>query len=219
VGRILKVSAAILLLGAVAYAGYLGWRVYDARQWAPAQVAALAGSLEPEAAALSKARLDILLAVEDPSFWTNDAWDFSTPGQGGTTLTQSLGKIVFFDRFRGAIDKIELMALSRWVLSALVPKETVLRAALAVARFGRDAKGPVIGFAEAARRWFGKELSGLSDREWLSLVAMLIAPLDLDPIGNAAANAERVRRIERLLAGICRPSGLMDHWLNGCAGN
>jgi monofunctional glycosyltransferase len=214
--RILKVAAMALVLSLCVSAAYLGWRVYEARQWAPDHVARLAAGLEPQAAAIPQERLAVLLAVEDPSFWTNDSWDFSTPGQGGTTLTQSLGKIVFFDRFRGMADKIELLVLSKWVLAAEVPKDTILKAALAVARFGRDADGPVIGFAEASRRWFGKELSNLSDREWTSLVAMLVAPRDLDPVRNAAANSERTARIEKLLAGGCRPDGLMDEQFDGC---
>jgi membrane carboxypeptidase/penicillin-binding protein PbpC len=217
-GRLLKGAGLLFAFAILAYAAYLGWRVYDARQWAPRRVSELAASLEPEAASISRERIEILLAVEDPSFWTNDSWDFSSPGQGGTTLTQSLGKIIFFERFRGEIDKPELMVLSKWVLASLVSKETILRASLAAARFGRDGKGPVIGFAEASRRWFGKEVSALDDREWLSLVAMLIAPRDLDPVKNPGANAERVRRIERLLSGACHPSGLMDQWLEGCAG-
>ena len=96
-------------------------------------------------------------------------------------------------------------------------QQRTLKAFLATAYFGRRDGRAVIGFGPAARAWFGRPLGGLGDGEFLSLVAMLVAPTTLDPVRHPAANAERVRRIRRLLADNCRPTGLRDVMLEGCA--
>src|SRR5687768_2515105 len=43
--------------------------------------------------------LDILLAVEDPGFYTHPGVDLITPGAGFTTITQGLVKQLFFGSF------------------------------------------------------------------------------------------------------------------------
>jgi Transglycosylase len=72
------------------------------------------------------------------------------------------------------------------------------------------------GFAEAARVDYGKHLRSLSRREVLSLIALLVAPNTYSPVLHPAESAERVRRIERLLAGAGAPLGLADVELAGC---
>lgn len=44
-----------------------------------------------------------------------------------------------------------------------------------------------------------------------------MAPRDYDPIRRPAANAERVRQIEAMLAGKCAPQGLRDVTYRACA--
>ena len=70
-----------------------------------------------------------------------------------------------------------------------------------------------VGLAAAART-----LGASCELTFLSLVAMGIAPRDYDPIRRPQANAERVRRIEAMLAGRCAPQGLRDVTLEACAG-
>jgi membrane peptidoglycan carboxypeptidase len=200
-----------------AYCVYLSARVIEERARVTDAVEAILQRSDPANGAISEQRIAMLLAVEDPTFWENDGIDLSTPGAGLTTISQGLGKRVFFDRFTPGLAKLELMALTRFALIDRVAKRDVLAAFLASAYFGDDEAGPVIGFAEGARRWFGKELSDLTDREFIALVAMLPAPNRLDPLRHSAANSARVARIERLLAGACEPSGLVDVELEGCA--
>jgi hypothetical protein len=57
----------------------------------------------------------------------------------------------------------------------------------------------------------------LSDDQFLSILAVGIAPRDLDPRLSPAANAERVGRIKRLIRGECRPSGVDDVRYPACA--
>ena len=211
--RILMAVAALLLLGGA----WLGWRVIDARARTPRLVEAATTYADPELDSLTPERIAILLRVEDPSFATNNGTDLQTSGQGLTTLTQSVAKRLYFKRFEPGIAKLELVLVSRFALNARASKTEILNTFLNVASFGRDANGPVIGFAEGARRWYGRELSQLTDRQYLGLVAMLMAPNALDPVRHPAANAERAARIQRLVHGACAPSGLRDVELTGCA--
>lgn len=59
--------------------------------------------LELSPDALSAAQLQARLAVADPHFFTHEGWDF----QGGTmtTITQSLAKRLYFERFRPGIQR------------------------------------------------------------------------------------------------------------------
>jgi hypothetical protein len=206
-----------LLIAVLVYFIYLGGRIMVERRAASARVDAIIAAADPADVTLSPARAAVLLRVQDATFLTNKGIDYSTPGAGMTTLSQSLGKRIFFDHFKPGLRKPELVVLTRFALYPTVDKQRTLKAFLATAYFGRRDGRAVIGFGPAARAWFGRPLGGLSDGEFLSLVAMLVAPTTLDPVSHSAANAERVRRIRRLLANNCRPTGLRDVMLEGCA--
>jgi hypothetical protein len=209
--------AIALLIAVLVYLIYLGGRIMVERRSVSARVDAIIAAADPADVTLSPARAAMLLRVQDPTFLTNKGVDFSTPGAGMTTLSQSLGKRIFFDRFKPGLAKGELIALTRFALYPTVDKRRTLKAFLATAYFGRRDGRAVIGFGPAARAWFGRSLASLDDREFLSLVAMLVAPAALDPVSHAAAKAERVVRIKGLLARRCRPAGLRDVMLAGCA--
>ncbi|WP_417451890.1 transglycosylase domain-containing protein [Kordiimonas sp.] len=206
-------AALVVLLGLAVY-----WeaRVWEARNVSAWRVAAINTEADVELDTIPEARINALLAVEDPTFWTNRGIDLETPGAGLTTISQSLGKRIYFDRFKPGFAKVELMLMTRFGMHAKVTRHNILKAFLNVAYMGRDEAGPVIGFHEAARRWYGKELMMLSDTQFLGLVAMLLAPEKLDPVNHSAENAERVRRIKALLAHQCVPDGNGDVWLEGC---
>ncbi|MEO7410634.1 MAG: transglycosylase domain-containing protein [Sphingomicrobium sp.] len=201
----------------IAYCLYLGWRVATERGRIANRVDSIIAAADPADVTLSPARTAILLLVEDPTFRTNKGLDFSTPGGGMTTISQSLGKRIFFTRFRPGFSKGELVVLTRFALYRKVDKQRTLKAFLATAYFGNRNGRAVIGIGPAARAWFAKPLFELTDREYLSLIAMGPAPRTLDPIRHAAANADRVTRIERMLGGLCQPDGLRDVMLVGCA--
>ena len=217
--RLLTWIAVVAGGAALALGVYLGARVIEQQTAAPAAVAAIIADMDPRIDALPQRRLDIVVRVEDPTFWTNDGIDMSTPGAGQTTLSQGLGKRIFFRRFSpgpAKLGKLELMVLTRFALTPKVSKRDIVRAALANAYLGRGPKGPVVGVAEGARRWFGKELDQLSEAEFIGLIAMLPAPNNLDPLNHPDANAERVARIERLLIDACTPLDVNDVALKGC---
>lgn len=71
----------------------------------------------------------ILLAVEDPGFFSHHGVDVTTPGSGWTTITQGLVKILFYDGFTpGAFRyrKIEQSVIAL-VFDRRVDKPTQLR--------------------------------------------------------------------------------------------
>jgi hypothetical protein len=180
-------GAAVLLAVVTLYAGWLCWRVVDQRAKAAPIVAAILADADPAIETISDGRIALLLRVEDPTFWDNDGIDLHTAGAGMTTLSQGLGKLIFFRPFRAGflrLGKLELMVLTRFALVPTVSKEDILRAMLARAYLGSDEDGAVLGFPEAARRWFGKEIGDLTNEEFLALVAML--PAAAPPEGSCS---------------------------------
>jgi len=163
------------------YIGYLGWRVSAERTSVESKVDAIIARADPHELAMPARWVEILLRVEDPTFRTNKGIDLRTPGGGMTTLSQGLGKLIFFDDFEPGFAKGELMALTRFALYPKVDKQRTLQAIIASAYFGMHRGRPVIGFADGARTWFGKSLPQLSDREFVELEAMLVAPDQLKP--------------------------------------
>lgn len=218
--RSIRTALLLLALPVASLAVYESWRVAVARADTPALIADALKHADPEIFRIPKARIDMLLAVEDPTFWTNDGTDFTSKGAGATTLTQGLGKQIYFpDGFAPGFAKLELMLDAKYALTRQASKTDILHAFLARAWMGRDARGSTVyGFADAARRFHGKQLSALSDEEFLSLVALLYAPAEMNPLRQPAANALRVARIQKLLAKRCTPLGVTDVVLEGCAG-
>ena len=212
----LKMIGRATLFVVAALVVYWGVRVWHARDVSEWRIAAINTEAEVELDTIPDARIEMLLAVEDPTFWTNKGLDFSSPGAGWTTISQALGKRIYFERFTPGFRKFELMLMTRFGMHAKVTRHNILKAFYNVAYLGRDEVGPIIGFHEAARRWYGKELRMLTTDEYLGLVGMLIAPDALNPVEHETANLERVGRIKRMLARDCEPDGVRDVWLEGC---
>jgi hypothetical protein len=211
----LAAVAVAILLAVSAYAadGYFDGKEAGvaARARADALIAAGRGS-----AGLGPGRIEQLLAVEDPGFSRHGGVDFASSGAGMTTLTQSLGKRLGFDRFRPGIRKIRLIGYASGLERTL--RERADRRF--IPRCGGDGTGPsgwMTGFYEASQTIYRRPPSALGDREFFSLVAVLIAPRRFDLRRPDAALSERVDRIERLARGHCRPTGVRDVWLEGCA--
>jgi hypothetical protein len=213
-------TGALLVAGGLlaAFLLWAGWTIAWAYSAAPGIVARHLASrpVVVTPGDLPPGGLDMLLRVEDPRFFSHHGVDLSTPGAGYTTITQGIVKFLFFDRFRPGLAKIRqtLIALA---VDRRIDKRTQLTVLLSSAYMGSTPEGREIhGFAEAARVDYGKDLRSLSRREVLSLVALLVAPNTYSPVLHPAESAERVRRIERLLAGACAPLGLADVELAGC---
>jgi len=166
-------------------------------------------------AALGVEHLAILLKVEDPSFATHYGVDFSTPGAGLTTITQSASKRLAFDQFRPGFAKIRQTGYALGLESRL-SKDQILALWLDTLEMGKGPDGWMIGFDNASKAIYKRPPAELSKTEFMRLVAVLIAPASYDLTRSNAGLDERVERIERLVAGTCTPQGLTDVWLEGC---
>lgn len=215
VKRTLIVLPLVIVLGLSGY-GAKGW--LDARADAPA-LRERAKQLEAQgvgASALGPEKRKLLLLVEDPSFDSNNGVDLSTAGAGTTTITQSLSKKLAFTHFRPGLRKIRQTGYAMG-LSGALRKEEVLTLFLDKAGFrGRDRKW-TDGFDAAAQRFFGKRLADIDLAQFTQLVATGVAPRDLNPDAPNAKLQERIKRIDRLAAGDCKPIDNGDVWLEGCA--
>jgi membrane peptidoglycan carboxypeptidase len=210
--RLLAIPFAILLL----LAGYEGVQVLRAKSNTPAALASVAAR-PIRLADLPQARRDMLLAVEDPGYYRHHGVDFATPGAGMTTITQGLVKRLYFPGgFKPGFAKIEQSLIAWAVLDRAVSKDEQLEIFINHASFGSAQGQQINGFDEASRTIYGRALPELSDREYLSLVAMLIGPNELDPRVHPKENARRVDRIEAMLAGKCKPAGLRDVYYQAC---
>lgn len=182
---------------------------------------------------LSAPQTAILLKVEDPTFYTHHGLSLAD-GQGAATISSALAREIYlsdrrlsgaegvFQRFYRAVfgccRKIDLgrdaMAL---VLDAKLPKERQLALYADSVYMGTHRGMQVHGLEQAAQSYLGKPLRDLTEHEFIGLVAMIKAPNQYHPLKAAAAHAQRVARIEALLAGQCRPDGWFDTSLDACA--
>jgi len=209
-GAFLVLVAAVLLYGAKGYFDALG-DSKDLGARADRLIAQNRG-----ARGLGAGRIDQLLKVEDPGFRRHQGVDVTTPGAGMTTITQSLAKRLAFDHFRPGIRKIRQTGYAIG-LEQRLSKRQILALFLDTIPMGRGKKGWMTGFYVASLEIYGRPAADLDERQFFTLVAVMIAPRKFDLHRQDAALDERVSRIQRLVAGKCRPQGEGDVWLDGCA--
>ncbi len=165
--------------------------------------------------ALGAGHLAMLLKVQDPSFEKHSGVDFTTPGAGATTISQSLSKRLAFEKFQPGIGKIRQTGYALGLEQSL-SKDQILALWLDTLEMGEGPDGWMIGLHTASAAIFGRPPAELSDAEFLRLIAVLIAPTSYRLTGSDAALDERAGRIERLVAGDCAPLDHDDVWLEGC---
>ncbi|OGF46688.1 MAG: hypothetical protein A2452_05165 [Candidatus Firestonebacteria bacterium RIFOXYC2_FULL_39_67] len=159
---------------------------------------------------LNKWQLDALLAVEDPDFYKHNGVDIKTPGAGLTTITQGLVKKYYFVSFKPGIAKIKQTLIALFALNPLVSKDDQLKLFINNINLGNIDGKEVLGFDNAAKVYFKKSFNKLTKDEYLSIVAMIIAPETFNIIKNPKANAKRTERIRKVVSGEYRPKSLMD---------
>jgi membrane peptidoglycan carboxypeptidase len=185
---------------------------------APATVDRTRNAAGPRSALdeLTPERVEILLAVEDPAFFRHHGIDVRTPGGGWTTITQGLAKRLFFDEFEpGPWNKLR-QSVAALALDRRMGKVEQLALFVDVVPMGLDRGRPVLGLGEAARAYYGTDLARLDLPQYLSLVAMIVGPDAYHVRDRPERNAQRLARIERLLAGECQPTGFRDVYYETC---
>ncbi|WP_428738793.1 transglycosylase domain-containing protein [Sulfurimonas sp.] len=171
-------------------------------------------SMSLEDLGLNKERQAILVKVQDPTFYTHSGIEWPSP-LTSTTITQSLVKKLFFKKFTKGFKKIEQTLIARFVVTPNIDKDTQLIAFISTAYFGSKDGKEIYGFNEGALAWFHKPLSELSDDEYISLLAMLIAPNKVQP--NTPYMQERVQRIQKVLSGECIYNNVSQIDLEQCS--
>lgn len=181
---------------------------------------------------LSKEQISIVLKIEDPSFWDNCGIDILTPGQGKTTITQSVVPILLykaqFQDWRSVPQKVyrkvwsvakkvdlgrDVMALA---LYQKVSKEKILKIFVEQAYMGSINGELIFGLSNAANIYFNKSLNNLSSHEFAGLVAILKSPDYFNPIKNPDAFRDRALKVSKLLSRSCSPKGLFDTEYSSC---
>ena len=155
-------------------------------------------------------QIKILLAVEDPAFYEHGGMDMTTPGAGLTTITQALVKKIYFRKFKSGVAKLKQTLIAVFALNPQVSKKDQLNLFINMVYLGSVRGEQVTGFREAAWEYFNKPFNSLTEDEYISLVAMLIAPKTFHVLEHPDWNAERVHRIKKLISGEYQPKGLMD---------
>jgi monofunctional biosynthetic peptidoglycan transglycosylase len=228
--RILRIVAVVIAI-VVLYLAVAGVWAYAVT---PAVVMRASAPRLLDLHSLPEGTIAILLRVEDPSFRKHHGIDPFAKGQGLVTLTRALVQRVYLDRVdltgvAGGLQQMyrfvarvagpvdlgpDVMAL---VVDSRLGKTRQLQLFLQHVYMGRQGNRQVYGFPDAARAYFGKDPHRLSRREVMTLVAMMIGPNRFHPVRRPDALAERVRRIERLLRGTCKPRGVRDVYYPNCA--
>jgi membrane carboxypeptidase/penicillin-binding protein len=207
-----KLFGLIVLVCAIALVGWGSFVVLDARQKTQQIFNEL---LSDQNVVLNLAdvpddRIRQLLEIEDPNFYQHNGWDFSTPGAGLTTITQGMVKYLYFDNFKPGFLKIKQTLIAWLAVNPLVSKDDQLTVFINTAYLGNYENKVVKGFADAATTYFEKQFNELTDDEYLSLVAMLIGPNQLNVKYRPDQNRERVKKIKKVLSGEYKPKGLRD---------
>lgn len=215
--RIFKYLSLVVALLVAALAAYGGKGFYDANL-ASEDLRSQANELIKVGrggADLGAERLQWLLRVQDPAYRTHSGVDFSTVGAGATTISQSVSKRLAFEHFQPGIGKVRQTGYALGLEQNLT-KDQILALWLDTVEMGRGPQGWMTGFFEASAEVFGAPPSQVAEKEFLSLVAVLIAPSSFDLLRTDEELAARVERIERMIADECAPLDHGDVWLEGC---
>ena len=163
---------------------------------------------------IPKPMIDAVLAIEDHRFYEHPGVDpigiigaFLTNLRGaraytagGSTITQQLVRNVFLPKFAGmtlqtAREKsLRRKLLEAWVavvLSRRASKDDILEMYLNDVPLGQRGSFAISGVPEAARLFFGKDVSNLSLAEAATIAGVIQSPSALSPFTNAARCRER----------------------------
>jgi membrane carboxypeptidase/penicillin-binding protein len=219
--RVLRtiLKGGVLLLCAVIAAVVIqfGWSYFRAPQLISQFERSRLLLLEPSQ--FGKTRLEWLLMVDDPNFYTHHGVDGRTRGAGYTTITQGIVKYLFFDHFAPGLFRWRKVkqTIIAVAFNARVSKQEQLRLFANTVYLGTRGNHDIRGFSEASEAYYGRPFMELNDEEYLGLVAMIVAPAKYSLAAHPDQNHERVQRIRRFLAKECEPVSVGDVEYSGCA--
>jgi penicillin-binding protein 1B len=160
---------------------------------------------------------DAILVVEDRDFHKHPGislkrifgalWATARGGtkQGGSTLTQQLVKNLYLSPER-TLRRKAIEAVMALVLDARYSKEDIFEAYLNEIYLGQRGSIAVTGIGEAARYYFGKQVSDLDLAESATIAGMIRAPNPYSPFRNPERSRQRRDFVLRLM----REEGKID---------
>lgn len=166
-------------------------------------------------ASLTDWQVEAYLAVADPALLAESGPDLGRQSAKATAIPRQLARRFAFKEYHPIIGQVRLTAYAM-ALKDKLSKEELLALALDLAPIGDKDGRWITGVHTASEAFFEQPVAALEDRDFLSLVAVMIAPGELKLTAPDAALERRVLRIERLLRGECTPAGHADVWLEGC---
>ncbi|MCG8335201.1 MAG: transglycosylase domain-containing protein [Proteobacteria bacterium] len=156
---------------------------------------------------LSPSQLKILIKVQDPNFWNHKGVEFSTASSGWTTITKAIAKWFYFHPFKQGIRKIKQTLLARFILHYQLTKPEPLLIFINYVWFNHK----VTGFRNAVQHFYQKDTTELTEDEFISLMAMPIAPKKPIILLKIRKTTDgRCQRIKNYLSGKYIPKGLFD---------
>jgi membrane peptidoglycan carboxypeptidase len=161
---------------------------------------------------LSERQTETLIKVQDPGFYDHNGIDLSTPGAGLTTIPQAIVKKLYFDNFKPGIAKIKQSLIARFVVNEMISKDDQLSLFINTMYFGNVDGKPIVGLESAAYAYYHQPVNKLTEDQYISLIAMLVAPKTFHIIDHPDWNLDRTNRIKALIAGEYKPKRLMDQF-------
>ncbi|MDH5834668.1 monofunctional biosynthetic peptidoglycan transglycosylase [Luteimonas kalidii] len=149
-----------------------------------------------------------LIAAEDQNFATHSGFDLEAIEQarernarggrlrGGSTISQQVAKNLFLWQGSGAASRWVRKGLETWytaLVELLWPKRRIIEVYANVAEFGDG----IYGAQAAARSFFGRDASGLTQAQCARLAAVLPSPKRYSAARPGPYVQRRTRTIER----------------------
>lgn len=207
----------IIIVLTIVIFSYSGYIIYLAKQKTPEILKTVLSSenLILGKSDLTQQQLNILLKVEDPNFYKHNGFDLSTPGAGLTTITQALVKQLYFEKFKPGFLKFKQTLIAIYVLTPATKKDDIINIFLNKVYLGNFKDESVYGFTSATKKYYNKEFKELTENEFISLVAMIIAPNEFNILKHPDRNKNRVERIKLLITDKYKPKSVMDLYYGG----
>lgn len=203
-------SLLIILLGVLAVSGYYGYHGYEMYTSALEEksVSEMAEDIKSrcrfaEYDELPEFYVNAVIAAEDQRFWKHSGIDIfaicravlhdikvMSPEQGGSTITQQLAKNEFFTQEKKLERKFAEVFMAFRIEKAFSKEEIFALYANSI-YFGSG----YYGIDSAAKGYFGKEISELSDYECAMLAGLPNAPSAYSPDASPELARERTAAV------------------------
>lgn len=190
----------LLTLGIV----YYGLEVYKARKTTLDMVNIFLSSdaYRLKISDFTNERVEQLLKVEDPSFYTHKGVDLITKGNGMNTISQKLVKKLFeIER-----DKIKEVLIAKFAVDPIISKDLQFEMYVNIMPLGRE----IYGLEDASQYYYKKDFTKLNKEEYIALVGILIDPNKYNLEDFPIRNNDRYERVKKYLEGNYIPKGVFD---------